>query len=229
MRLQVFFQSAVTSLIVLASVGVASARGDILVSNLTATQANADTVSGQSAQGFVTGGSAWTVSSIEAALGGVGGDPNAINASATLYASKVVGGVDTPDTSTALATFSFPALDIGYLSRTFTPTTSELVLQANTEYWFVLNNLKGTAAPFQWVYTKDTTSGSSYGGLLTTLRTSSDGGASWSSPADSYSYLLQVNGAPLSVPEPSTLAISALGFLMILALEHRLRRAPVAE
>jgi hypothetical protein len=158
----------------------------------------------------------------------VGDDPSNINATATLYASTVVGGVDAPDTSTALATFTFPALDIGYGARTLTPTTSGLVLQANTEYWFVLNNLQGTAAPFQWEYTKDSTSTSSYGGQLTTLRASSDGGASWSVPAASYTYLLQVNGEPLSVPEPSGWVIGALGFPMILALEHRLRRAPVA-
>jgi hypothetical protein len=207
-----------------------SARGDlVLVSNLANPQTDVDTIAwpGLSAQGFVTGDSAWSLTSIEAVLGGVE-QPDLVNASATLYASTVDGnGVDVPDVSTSLATFVFPALDIDQAARTFTPTSS-VVLQANTEYWFVLTNLTADAAPFHWTYTNDTANNPAYQGQLTTLRTSSDSGATWNSPIVPYAYQLQVNGAPVSVPEPSGWVLVGLGFSMVLALGHRRRFRPIA-
>ncbi len=222
-------RSAVAALFVAIS-SVTAARGDsLLVGNLSAAPAGADTINASTAraQGFLTGGRDWNLTSIEAVLGGLGA--GTFSASATLVASTTnTFGEKVPDLATTLATFTFPTVGTTFSTVSFTPTTS-FVLKANTNYWFVLQATSANAAPFDWRYTNSTVvDPGSEGSLTAAAATIPPGSGVWRSQANQ-PYLIGINGTPVvaAVPEPSSWITGGLGLSCVFALIRR-RTTPTA-
>ena len=119
------------------------------------------------AQEFTTGSQSVTLMDVIASLGGGSGT---FTASAELLADN---GSNSPS-STVLTSFTVPSIPTGtsYSNLTFTPTTSDVVLSANTSYWFALA-ASGTGTGYKWQYTDTTNS------LLPNYAFSTDGGATW--------------------------------------------------
>ncbi len=158
------------------------------------------------AQEFTTGSQSVTLMDVIASLGGGSGT---FTASAELLADN---GSNSPS-STVLTSFTVPSIPTGtsYSNLTFTPTTSDVVLSANTSYWFALA-ASGTGTGYKWQYTDTTNS------LLPNYAFSTDGGATWgaNNPGGPGPELIEVDGTPVSppvsaVPEPSSVVLIALG------------------
>lgn len=222
-------RSAVIALFVAIS-SVTAARGDsLLVGNLSAAPASSDTIDADDAraQGFMTGGRDWNLTSIEAVLGGLG--TGTFAASATLVASTTnTFGEKVPDLATPLATFTFPTVDTSFSTVSFAPTTS-FILKANTNYWFVLQATLANAALFDWQYTSSTVvDPGSEGSLTSAAATIPPGSGTWRSQANQ-PYLIGINGTPVVavVPEPSSWILSGIGVSCVYALIRR-RTAAIA-
>lgn len=229
--MRILHRSAVTALLIVIS--TAAARGDsLLVGNLANAPFGSDAVDAADAraQGFKTGGRDWNLTSIDAVLGGFSAG-GTLSVSAVLAASTTnAQGDAVPDVSNPLATFLVPTIDASFATLSFTPTTN-FVLKANTEYWFVLMVTSAGGSPFEWQYTYDTTLDSGSEGTLTSAAaTIPPGSGDWVSQPNA-PYLIQVMGTPVgtvAVPEPSSWIISGLGFASVFMLVARRRTAPVA-
>jgi hypothetical protein len=186
----------------LASFG--QAHAGVVVSNLSETQHGGSTIYGSGppqeyAQQFTTGSQSVTLASIEVPLGAASG-------TFTPSAELVQDNSGVPG-STALTTFTIPTISTSttkpYPVETLTPTSS-VVLSADTTYWLILS-ATGTG-DFKWGYTYSTTFTGP--GSLGDYATSQNGGSTWKTyPFSEGPELIQVN----SVPEPSSLALMALG------------------
>ncbi len=179
-------------------------RAGTIVSNLTATMNGHSTIYGSGppqeyAQQFTTGSQSVALGTVIALVGGATG-------TFTASADLVTDSSGTPGT-TVLTTFTLPTIPTGttYSDETFTPNSS-VMLSANTSYWFILS-ASGTGY-YRWGYTDSTSYTGS--GSLGEIGVSTNNGTSWTTHPLSYGpEILQVNSA--SVPEPSSLALMALG------------------
>jgi len=231
--MQIFQGSAVTALlVVISTIPAGSARGDsALVGNLANAPFGSDVIEADNprAQGFETDGRDWNLTSIVAAIGGLGASgPQDITAM-LVAATTNTQGESVPDLSAALASFDVPAIGSGFATLTFTPTTS-VVLNANTEYWFVLS--VGVGGPsFEWQYTNDTSLDAGSTGVLTSAAAIlPPGSGEWRSQPNA-PYLFQVNGTPVGavVPEPSSWIAGGIGLSSVLVLARRRRTSPTAR
>ena len=228
--MRILRRSAVSALFVAIS-AVTAARGDsLLVGNLADASAGSDTIdpNASRAQGFMTGNRAWNLTSIDAVLGGFSAG-GTFDASATLVGSTTdSNGKDVPDLSNPLGTFTFPTVGASFTTLNFTPTTS-IVLQANTEYWFVLQATSANASGFDWQTTNDTTLDPGSEGTLTSFAAMIPPGSGIWYSQPNQPYLIGINGTPVvaSVPEPSSWIMGGLGVSCVFALVRR-RTAAIA-
>jgi hypothetical protein len=160
------------------------------------------------AQEFRTGSQDANLGSVEASLGAATGSFSGI-------AELVTDNNNSPG-ATVLTGFTFPAVPVNnlpfipltgpYADLSFAPTTTGLILSANTSYWFILG--ASGSGNFQWQFT-DSAAVSGVGTLPNTAFSNSPG--SWSVDPDSEEpFLIQVN----SVPEPSSLISGTLAGLI---------------
>ena len=182
-------------------------RAGIVVSNLSDTQTGAGTIFAppapqEYAQEFKTGSQNVDLADIIAPLGAATGS---FTASAELVADN---GSNSPS-STVLTSFSVPTIGTAttspYPQLTFTPNTSDVVLSANTNYWFVL--AATGSGSYKWGYTGTTNAS------LPNYAVSDNSGASWTVTPVTGPFLIEVDSVtPVSaVPEPSSVVLIALG------------------
>ena len=165
------------------------------------------------AQEFNTGSLGYTLDSIVAQVGNTSGTYTGV-------AELVQDNGGTPEGGTVLTTFSFPAIGTSFANETFNPTTSGVVLDANTNYWFVLAYTSGSGS-FGWNYAGTQTA--SGPGSLGAYATSFDNGATWiiNNFGPGTPDIIQVNGTV--VPEPGTLTMAGTASLFGLAFWLRRR------
>jgi hypothetical protein len=176
-------------------------RADVVVGNLGDFPAGAfGLVPGSTtdvAQQFTTGIQGFDLTDIQATVGGV---RNLTSGAAYLLSDS--GG--SPGSLVANLNFSasdFPALGVGVV--TFTPS-SPVMLTADTTYWFALGDRDSIASrsSFGWSVTF---SGAVLGpGSIGDYAKSSDEGQTWNGPFSDARGLIQVDGTPTAVPEPSS-------------------------
>jgi hypothetical protein len=163
------------------------------------------------ATAFRTGSLGWSVANIQAYMGNASGT---ISITAGLYKEAGSGGF-LPDSTLLVGSFQVPPFGTAMEAATFLPTAS-VTLEANTTYYFALTSTSGSVA---WDWTSTMTfdgvgtipaSGTSY---------YTDEFTPWTN-ADGMPQLFQVNGEIIPVPEPSSLALVAVGGLF-LALRRR--------
>jgi len=183
-----------------------------IVNNLGQTAVgNGQIGSGQfEAQEFNPGSISYTLTSIQAQVGGLSG-------TLAMGAELVQDNGNTPAGGNVLTTFSFSTVGVSFENNTFIPTTSGVVLNANTDYWFVLNYSAGSGT-YDWNYAGVQTAAGP--GSLGHYGTSFDNGSTW--VIDNFGpgtpNLLQVNG---TVPEPATLSLAGLGLAALIAARRR--------
>ena len=195
----------------LANVGLC--YGDtVIVSNLSDTLNGTGTIYSSGppqsyAQEFLTGNSSVVLSSIVVPLGDATG-------TFTPSAELVADNSGLPG-STVLTGFTVPAVPTGSpADLSFTPTSS-VTLNANTDYWFVLS-ASGSGGDYEWQYTNTlSTSFPNYA-------VSNNNGASWAIGTPPGPFLLEATTT--SVPEPSSLALVACGFLTFAVVLSRRRK-----
>ena len=164
------------------------------------------------AQEFLVGAQSATLGSVIAALG---------NASGRFVPSaELVNDNNGQPGTTVLTTFAFPTLPTtGFADLTFTPN-SNVALSANTNYWFVLlsspTSTSGSSDRYQWEYTNTNDPALPH-------YASTHDGATWEVQS-SGPFLIAVNSAGPSVPEPSSLFL--LGIACLLAGGVRRSRRP---
>lgn len=184
-----------------------------VVSNLDETVAATAVVSAGNpfAQEFnAGGGGSFELSSIVAALGGASG-------SFTASAELVLVANNLPDNNSVVATFTASSIGSSFGDVTFTPTTS-VTLSRNVSYYFVL--AASGSGSYQWQYTNTTSS------TITKWATGTGSlpSPTWTLGTPPGPFLIAVN----SVPEPSSLALIALGVPAIAIAVHRRRRELIA-
>ena len=117
------------------------------------------------------------------------------------------------DGTVGSALFSGFALDFDSTSETTTATVEgSFTLQADTGYFFVLasNSMLNSV---EWNYTKDTSYSSAFGATMpdaNTSFTSVGTRTNYYSLSSDGPQVIQVNGAPIAVPEPSAMTFVGL-------------------
>lgn len=199
--------------------GYQQARAGVVVSNLDPAEFGSIGYAEDLGQSVVTGGTPISLTSIEFAqsLGPTDGDSFAVysrNADGTLGTELFDGFTLTFDSTSNI---------------TSATVNGSFSLQAETGYWFVLSNPDST----EWDYTSSPDYSARYGAALPEINTSYsyyEGQAFYfnlSQGAYSGPDLIQVNGQPLSVPEPSTAALIGLACSGALAFLRRQRSLAV--
>jgi len=163
------------------------------------------------AQSFTTGDVAFTLDSVALSLepsSGTGGF------TVSLYDDS---GNQPGTLLTTLAGNDSPGAGLEGPGGSLYTYTGSLDLNLDTTYWVVADvSADYTGNVYGWdVGNAGTTVGSTVGAGYST-----DGGASWGVD-NSFSYLMQVAAEPTAVPEPSTLALAAMGGLGSLLLLRR--------
>jgi hypothetical protein len=207
--------SVLTLVLLTLAVAPARAQSTILFSNLPGNNTSSTVrTSNFAAMGITMGDTAFTLDAVTLALQ-IKSDAFYLN----LYSDN---GGNPGSLLTALSpTMSFEPTPIGtYTNYTFTPDSSFTLLAGET-YWFVASGggTSTTTAP-AWEITRTTptiASGITFAGL----RSTSNGGATWSSP--NAQVTLQIEGTIAPVPEPSTIALSVAGGFALLAGYRRHR------
>ena len=124
-----------------------NAGAGVIVDNTSQTPVGSGQIGGGQfeAQEFNTGSLIYLLDSIVAQVGGLSGTINGIGA------QLVQDNGGTPAGGTVLTSFTVPSIGSTYANLEFDPTTSGVVLAANTNYWFVLNYSSGSGL-FGWNY-----------------------------------------------------------------------------
>ncbi len=186
--------------------GSVPSRAETIISNLSETMNGHSTIYAagppqEYAQEFITGNQGVELGTVVALVGDATGT---FTASAELVADN--GG---QPGSTVLTTFTIPTIPTGstYHDEVFMPS-SNVLLSANTSYWFILSaSGTDTSAFFRWGYTDSTSYTGS--GSLNMIARSQNNGSSWTTYPLSYGpEILQVNSA---VPEPSSAILIGMG------------------
>ena len=183
-------------------VGQQQARAEVIVSNLDPAEFGSAGYGDALGQSVITGGTPVSLTSIEFAQsdGPNPGDSLAVysrNADGTLGTELFDGFTLTLDSTLGIA---------------FAQVDGSFSLQADTGYWFVLSNPDVT----EWDFTSSTGYSTQDGATLPEVDTSYvlyEGTTYYfdlSQGEDSGPDLIQVNGQPLPVPEPSTVAFMGL-------------------
>jgi len=121
------------SVLIALGIHVENAGADVIVDNTSQSPVGYGIVgTGQfEGQEFNTGNASYALTSVVAQVGASSGTYTGV-------AELVTDNGGTPAGGTVLTTFSFPAIGASFANETFIPTTSGVVLNANTNYWFVL-------------------------------------------------------------------------------------------
>jgi hypothetical protein len=206
-------------------VNVGPAHAGVIVSNLTETMNGHSTIYAagppqEYAQEFTTGSQSVELGTVVALLG---------DATGTFTASaELVTDNSGQPSSTVLTTFTIPTIATGatYSDETFTPN-SNVMLSANTSYWFILSASGTDASAFyRWGYTDSTSYTGS--GSLAMIASSNNNGATWTTHPLSYGpEILQITTA--SVPEPTSLILMALAAPAIVCGYRAKRKAGLAH
>ena len=194
-----------------------ASQADVLVSNLAQPQRSFSELTSLfwAAQSFTTDGNSHSLQSIDAMLGTsvTRGDDTEYVAELHENGPGIIGSL--------LTTFSFGSMPSGAPTSISLLPTSGVMLAAGTTYWLVLGERHGSldSEYLGWSYAEGNASAGP--GMLGAFGYSTDGGASWSgSTFDTPNpFRLAVNVAPVSaVPEPSSMALMALGLVVLLAM-----------
>jgi len=193
------------------------AQADVLVSNLAQPERSFSELSSLfwAAQSFTTDGSAHSLLSVDAMLGSGADRGDDTEVVAELHASGpgIIGSL--------LTTFSFGSMPSGAPSAISLLPDSGVTLAAGTTYWLVMGERHGSldSEYLGWSYAEG--NASTGPGSLGAFGYSTDGGMSWSaSTFDTPNpFRLAVNVAS-PVPEPSSVALMALGLLALLAMRR---------
>jgi hypothetical protein len=193
------------------------AQADVLVSNLAQPERSFSALTSLfwAAQSFTTDGSAHSLLSIDAMLGTSAFRGDDTEYVAELHASGpgIIGSL--------LTTFSFGSMPSGAPSFISLLPTSGVSLEAGTTYWLVMGERHGSldSEYLGWSYAEGNACIGP--GTLGAFGYSTDGGTSWSaSTFDTPNpFRLAVNVAS-PVPEPSSMALMALGLLALLAMRR---------
>ncbi|HET6315629.1 MAG TPA: PEP-CTERM sorting domain-containing protein [Chloroflexota bacterium] len=194
-------------------------QAEVLVSNLAQPERAFTELTSQfwTAQSFVTDGNSHSLLSIDAMLGASarrGGDTEFV---AELHASgpAIIGSL--------LTTFSFGGAPSGAPAAIALLPDSGVTLAADTTYWLVMGERHGSLDTeyLGWSYAEgNVTTGP---GSLGAFGFSTDGGLSWSaSTFDTPNpFRLAVSVGPVAaVPEPSSMVLTALGLVALLAMRR---------
>jgi hypothetical protein len=204
----------VTAALALAAAG---AQADVLVSNLAQPERSFSELTSLfwAAQSFTTDGSVHSLSSIDAMLGtsALRGDDTEVVAELHASGPGIIGSL--------LTSFSFGSMPSGAPTPISLLPTSGVTLSAGTTYWLVLGERHGSLDTeyLGWSYADG--NASTGPGSLGAFGYSTDGGTSWSaSTFDTPNpFRLAVNVAS-PVPEPSSVALMALGLMALLAMRR---------
>ncbi len=196
-----------------------NAGAGVIVDNTSQSQVGNGQIGGGQFEGqeFNTGSLSYTLDSIVAQVGGLSGTINGIGA------QLVQDNGGTPAGGTVLTTFTVPSIGSSFVNEEFDPTTSGVVLAANTNYWFILNYSSGSGT-FGWNYAG--TQSASGPGSLGAYATSFDNGSTWiiNNFGPGTPDLIQVNGTVVAaVPETGTLTMAGTAGLFGLAIWCRRR------
>jgi len=204
-----------------------TAQADVLVSNLAQPERAFSELTSLfwAAQSFVTDGSSHPLQSIDAMLGTSAYRGDDTEYVAELHASGpgIIGSL--------LTTFSFGSTPSGAPTAISLLPDSGVTLAAGTTYWLVVGERHGSldSEYLGWSYADG--NASTGPGSLGAFGYSTDGGMSWSaSTFDTPNpFRLAVNVAPVAaVPEPSSIALMALGLMALLAM-RRVHRTEVSR
>ncbi|WP_161974588.1 choice-of-anchor R domain-containing protein [Piscinibacter terrae] len=193
------------------------AQADVLVSNLAQPERSFSELTSLfwAAQSFTTDGSGHALLSIDAMLGTSAYRGDDTEYVAELHASGpgIIGSL--------LTTFSFGSMPSGAPTSISLLPTSGVTLAAGTTYWLVMGERHGSldSEYLGWSYADG--NASTGPGSLGAFGYSTDGGMSWAaSTFDTPNpFRLAVNVAS-PVPEPSSLALTALGLLALMAMRR---------
>jgi hypothetical protein len=151
------------------------------------------------AQEFTTGSQGALLISVVVNIGGATTSP------VTAFGELLTNNDGTPQGGTDLGNFTTTAtIGAAYTNDTFT-TTSNIMLAAHTSYWFVLGS---TDNDYKWSFTPSNTANPD-GSSITNYAFSHDL-STWTVETNG-PFLIQVNGTPTVVPEPSSIVLNAIG------------------
>lgn len=196
-------------LVTFAAMATASARADIVLVGNLGEPDRFDTPIGNpqywAAQAFTTDNQKYELASIAAFVG------NGLN-SPTVVAQlrhEAVGGEIDLTAGGLLTTFAAPDLTGAPVPRTFA-RNSDVLLLANTTYWFVLGVNSGT---YDWTYANTTNfTGPGSVRAVNSVADSSDAGLTYVyHDLSTFPYKFQVNVNLSAVPEPGSLALMGIG------------------
>ena len=177
----------------------------------------------------------WQLISITVRVGNLNDPDQTLIKMAELRADNNVGnGQNLPvaGSGNVLTDFTFPDLTGDVSDRDFT-ANKPVILEANTNYWFVLGTFSSAEDPrsFDWAFsaggaTQGTGSLALPGASTSRFALSDNGMQGWVGVNDT-PFFIQVNGiavSDVSAPEPSALALMTLAGLPVLALPLLRRR-----
>jgi hypothetical protein len=161
------------------------------------------------AQSFQTDNASYTLSNIQALVGGGQNLPVVI---AQLRRADAMGQID-QSPSGLLDTLIPPDVSGSQSVRTFTPTGT-VALDPNTVYWFIL----GEVGPGSYLWTYENTAAPIGPGSIPNpdFADSQDSGTTWNyNPGfnDPYEFQVNVNSSSV-VPEPSSVALAGIGLFV---------------
>lgn len=206
------------------ALAAAGAQADVLVSNLAQAERAFSELTSQfwAAQSFVNDGSSHSLLAIDAMLGTSARRGDDTEFVAELHASGpgIIGSL--------LTSFSFGGTPSGAPAAIPLLPDSGVTLAADTTYWLVVGERHGSLDTeyLSWSYAEgNATTGS---GSLGTFGYSTDGGVSWSASAfdTPNPFRLAVSVGPVpAVPEPSSMVLTALSLVALLAMRRPSSRA----
>jgi len=191
----------------------ALARADVIVTNTIETATGTDpTYIVTAAQSFTTGTQSENLSGVTVVLDGEFGD-----SSVAFSLSSNSGGL--PGTQLLVFDPLTPIFGSGFDDYTLSSGGS-LTLAPDTTYWLVATYLGVDPV---WGYT-DSSAFSGSGSLGSWTNATGLILPNWALPASEKPYLMEIDGSPVSAPEPATLALFGLGLVGVGLSRRRLTR-----